>query len=122
MKITIPAIECRSEREPDFYRVLDWLKSNLNLRLSVKDALMNAYLVDAVLEGAEEAEVLKCVAVVKRALVIQMNELDRLEARLRGEPLPPLLTQTVMPPMSQPEPETELAHTGINLIDDPDED
>jgi hypothetical protein len=122
MKITIPAIECKSEREPDFYKVLDWLKSNLNLRRSVKDALMNAYLVDAVLEEAEEAEILRCVAVVKRALVIQMNELDRLEARLRGEPLPPLQTQTVMPPMTQHEPESEPANTGINLIDDPDED
>jgi hypothetical protein len=122
MKITIPAIECKSEREPDFYRVLDWLKSNLNLRRSVKEALMNNYLVDAVLEGSEEAEVLRCVAVVKRALIIQMNELDRLEARLRGEPLPPLQTQTVMPPMTQQEPESELADTAINLIDDPDED
>lgn len=120
MKITVPAIECRSEREPDFYLVLDWLKSNLNLRRSVKDALMNAYLVDAVLEGSEEAEVLRCVAVVKRALAIQMNELDRLETRLRGEPLLPLQTQTVLMPRTQPE--AEAADTEINLIDDPDED
>jgi hypothetical protein len=122
MKITIPAIECKSEREPDFYRVLDWLKSNLNLRRSVKEALMNAYLVDAVLESADQAEVLRSIAVVKRAIAIQMNELDRLEARLRGEPLPPLQTQTILMPRTQPEPESEPADTAINLIDDPDED
>lgn len=83
---------------------------------------MNAYLVDAVLEESEEAEVLRYVAVVKRALTIQMNELERLEARLRGEHFPTLQTQTTLMPMTQPEPEAEPAASEINLIDDPDED
>lgn len=84
MKITI---ECREEREPDLYIVMNWLKnSGIVERSAVKSALMNTYLVEAMLDGQlPPAEILDRISLTRCAITRFLNDLDRIERNMTGK-------------------------------------
>jgi hypothetical protein len=92
MAIKIPMIDVRAERDPDLYKVVMWLKDGyMSIYEAVKNALVSRYIITALVDGgASSEEILRHTSTVRAAIALQLDELNRVESRLTGQPIQPM--------------------------------
>jgi hypothetical protein len=95
--VKIPMIDVRVERDPDLYKVMMWLREGfLGVNEAVKNALVSRYLITALVsEGASSEETLRQISNVRAAIALQLDELNRVESRLTGQPIQPIQAITL---------------------------
>lgn len=98
--VKIPMVDVRIERDPELYAVVMWLREGyLGINEGVKNALVPRYLITALVSGgASSEEILRHISGVRTAIALQLDELNRVESRLTGQPIQPI--QAVILPAS----------------------